>query len=77
LYASQSCILTPPPTHLPAAQAEIRAFLESVYGLRVGVVRTLNVEGKKKRQKGGHYRRADFKKAYVSLLPDAAQALDA
>jgi len=37
-------------------------------------VRTLNVEGKKKRQKGGHYRRADFKKAYVSLLPDAAQA---
>lgn len=31
-------------------------------------VRTLNVEGKKKRNKGGSfYRRTDWKKAYVTL----------
>jgi large subunit ribosomal protein L23 len=44
-------------------QAEIKAFLESVYGLRVESVRTLNYEGRKKRGKGGFFRRPDYKKA--------------
>lgn len=34
---------------------EIRKFLESVYGLNVAKVNTLNVEGKKKRGKTGAF----------------------
>lgn len=37
-------------------QVEIKAFLESVYGLDVAKVNTLNVEGKKKRGKFGFFR---------------------
>ena len=40
----------------PPPQAEIKAFLESVYGLRVANVNTLNYEGKKKRSKHGYHR---------------------
>jgi len=54
-------------------QLEIKEYLEKVYGLCVGSVRTLNYEGRKKRRpyngKQYHIRRTDYKKAYVSLLP--------
>jgi large subunit ribosomal protein L23 len=43
-----------------------------VYGLEVESVRTVNVEGKKKRSKQGWYRRSDYKKAFVSLKEPAA-----
>lgn len=41
------------PAHV---QVEIKHFLESVYGLSVAKVNTLNVEGKKKRGKYGFFR---------------------
>jgi len=53
-------------------QFEIRQYLERVYGLNVSQVRTLNVEGRKKRAKHGYYRRTDYKKAYVTLKGPAA-----
>ena len=55
-------------------QPEIKQFLERVYNLNVASVRTLNVEGKKKRGKHGFYRRPDFKKVYVTLNPGFAAA---
>lgn len=39
-----------------AGQVDIKHFLESVYGLNVAKVNTLNVEGKKKRGKHGFFR---------------------
>lgn len=49
-------------------KAEIKAFLESVYGLSVARVSTCNYEGPKKRSKSGHfYRKPDYKKAFVVL----------
>lgn len=60
-----------------ASKIEIKRVLESIYGLQVAKVNTLNMEGKKKRAKGNlaFYRRPDYKKAYVTLkepvsLPD-------
>ena len=52
-------------------QAEVKAFLEKAHGLAIESVRTLNVEGKKKRSKTGYYRRADYKKVYVTLKEPA------
>lgn len=49
------------------SKVEIKTFLESVYGLNVAKVNTLNVEGKKKRSKHGFFRRPDYKKAFVVL----------
>jgi len=48
-------------------KAEVKQFLEKAHGLKVESVRTLNVEGKKKRSKTGFYRRVDYKKVFVSL----------
>jgi large subunit ribosomal protein L23 len=53
-------------------QLDIKAVLTRVYGLNVEKVRTLNVEGKKKRTKYGFYRKPDWKKAYVTLKPPEA-----
>ena len=53
-------------------QLDIKAVLTRVYGLNVEKVRTLNVEGKKKRTKYGYYRKPDWKKAYVTLKPPEA-----
>eukprot|EP00205_Picochlorum_sp_RCC944_P000475 CAMPEP_0182611976 /NCGR_PEP_ID=MMETSP1330-20130603/16230_1 /TAXON_ID=464278 /ORGANISM="Picochlorum sp., Strain RCC944" /LENGTH=386 /DNA_ID=CAMNT_0024831449 /DNA_START=190 /DNA_END=1346 /DNA_ORIENTATION=+ len=50
-----------------ATKGEIKNILEGVYGLEVEKVKTVNYLGKKKRGRDGFYRRADFKKAYVSL----------
>lgn len=49
------------------SKVEVKHFLESVYGLSVAKVNTLNVEGKKKRGKFGFFRRPDYKKAFVTL----------
>lgn len=43
-------------------QVEIKRFLESVYGLKVEDVRTINYEGKRKRRKTGFFREIDYKK---------------
>ena len=48
-------------------QIEIKTLLERLYALPVARVATANVEGKKKRSRGGLYRRPDFKLAYVKL----------
>ncbi|CAM6034464.1 unnamed protein product [Sphagnum compactum] len=52
-----------------ASKIEIKRVLESLYGLQVAKVNTLNMEGKKKRARGSvaYYRRPDYKKAYVTL----------
>ena len=56
-------------------QAEVKSFLQSVYGVVVDSVRTLNVEGKKKRSKQGYYRRSDYKKVFVTLKePEAGSS---
>lgn len=59
---------------LRAVQVEIKHFLESVYGLHVEKVNTLNVEGKKKRGKFGFFRWAlpaclTLAGSSVALLP--------
>ena len=46
---------------------EVRAFLERAHGIGVERVHTANYEGKKKRDRGGFHRRADYKKVYVTL----------
>lgn len=43
--------------------------LESLYGVNVKTVNTVNFEGKKKRGKVGWYRKPDYKKAFVTLEP--------
>ena len=58
----------------PLLQAEVKQFLEKAHGLQVEQVRTLNVEGKKKRSKTGFYRRVDYKKVFVSLKEPKAAA---
>lgn len=50
-----------------ATKFDIKKTLEQVYGLRVARVDTVNYQGKKKRSKDALYRRADYKKAYVTL----------
>ncbi|GLT43956.1 hypothetical protein SLA2020_178770 [Shorea laevis] len=50
-----------------ASKIEIKRVLESLYGFDVEKVRTLNMEGKKKKAGGILYARPDYKKAYVSL----------
>jgi len=60
-----------PPRHV---QVEIKNFVESVYGMEVERVNTINYMGKKKRRltpKGHPYfiRLSDWKKAYVVFTP--------
>ncbi|XVE86778.1 hypothetical protein DITRI_Ditri18aG0061100 [Diplodiscus trichospermus] len=50
-----------------ASKIEIKRVLESLYGFDIGKVRTLNMEGKKKKRGGLLIARPDYKKAYVSL----------
>ncbi|KAL3137728.1 hypothetical protein ABBQ38_004994 [Trebouxia sp. C0009 RCD-2024] len=49
------------------SKPELKKYLESVYGLNVATVRTLNYEGAKKRSKHGFFRRPDYKKVYVTF----------
>jgi large subunit ribosomal protein L23 len=53
-----------------ANRIEIKHAIESIFTVKVGDVRTMQMRGKEKRQ--GRYagRRSDWKKAIVTLLPD-------
>lgn len=50
-----------------ASKIEIKRVLESLYGLEVEKVQTLNMQGKKKRRGGIVFAKPDYKKAYVTL----------
>ncbi|TKY47658.1 50S ribosomal protein L23 [Spatholobus suberectus] len=50
-----------------ASKIEIKRVLESLYGFEVEKVRTLNMEGKKKKVGGLLIAKPDYKKAYVTL----------
>ncbi|MBQ9925057.1 MAG: 50S ribosomal protein L23 [Clostridia bacterium] len=54
-----------------ANKIEIRKAIETIFGVKVQSVNTVNVMGKTKRM-GVHVgKRADFKKAYVQLTADS------
>ncbi|KAK8627027.1 hypothetical protein V6N13_134656 [Hibiscus sabdariffa] len=59
-----------------ASKTEIKSFLQSMYGLQVEKVRTLNMQGKKKRRGGHLIARPNYKKAYVTLKNPFAFASD-
>ncbi len=50
-------------------KVEIRQAVEQVFKVKVLKVRTVNLEGKKKRMGRIQGRRSDWKKAYVTLAP--------
>ncbi|XP_015890638.3 uncharacterized protein LOC107425195 [Ziziphus jujuba] len=50
-----------------ASKIEIKRVLESLYGFEVEKVRTLNMDGKKKKRGGLLIAKPDYKKAYVTL----------
>jgi len=50
-----------------AKKPEIKAAVEQLFNVKVADVRTVNVNGKTKRQGVRRGRRKDWKKAYVSL----------
>ncbi|MDY3006450.1 50S ribosomal protein L23 [Anaerococcus sp. AGMB00486] len=56
-----------------ANKAEIKEAIESIFdGVKVEKVRTLNFTGKKVRTRYGYGKKADWKKAYVTLTEDSA-----
>lgn len=50
-----------------ASKIEIKRVLESLYGFEVDKVRTLNMDGKKKKRGGLLVAKPDYKKAYITL----------
>ncbi|XP_071711744.1 uncharacterized protein [Rutidosis leptorrhynchoides] len=50
-----------------ASKIEIKRVLESLYGFEVDEVRTLNMDGKRKKRGGLLITKPDYKKAYVTL----------
>ncbi|MDA3877098.1 MAG: 50S ribosomal protein L23 [Halothiobacillus sp.] len=50
-----------------ADKAQIKAAVEKLFGVSVKAVQVLNVNGKTRRFRGVPGRRADWKKAYVTL----------
>ena len=52
-----------------ANKVEIRTAVETVFNVKVADVRTMNYEGKLKRMGRHQGRRADWKKAIVTLAP--------
>ncbi|RFQ08521.1 50S ribosomal protein L23, partial [Pseudomonas sp. ATCC 13867] len=48
---------------------EIKKAVESLFGVKVRRVTTLNVQGKTKRTVRGLGKRNDWKKAYIALQP--------
>ncbi|KAJ8769548.1 hypothetical protein K2173_005151 [Erythroxylum novogranatense] len=50
-----------------ASKIEIKRVLQSLYGFDVDNVRTLNMEGKKRKRGGVLIAKPDYKKAYVTL----------
>ena len=53
-----------------AKKNEIKTAVETVFNVKVQSVRTLNMQGKTRRTVRGMGRRSDWKKAYVTLMPD-------
>ena len=57
-----------------ANKPEIKAAIEAIFdGVKVKKVRTMNYEGKKVRPKHGYGKRADWKKAIVTLKDDSQE----
>ena len=57
-----------------ANKPEIKAAVEAIFdGVKVKKVRTMNYEGKKVRTKYGYGKRADWKKAIVTLTDDSQE----
>ena len=57
-----------------ANKPEIKAAIEQIFeGVKVKKVRTMNYEGKKVRTRHGIGKRADWKKAVVTLAEDSAE----
>ena len=57
-----------------ANKPEIKAAIEAIFdGVKVKKVRTMNYEGKKVRTKYGYGKRADWKKAIVTLTDDSQE----
>jgi large subunit ribosomal protein L23 len=54
-----------------ANKSEIRAAVEEVFGVKVQSVNTMNVKGKVKRQGRFVGKRADWKKAMITLTADS------
>lgn len=55
-----------------ANKAEIKHAIETIFeGVKVKKVRTLNFTGKKVRTRYGYGKKADWKKAYVTLTEDS------
>ncbi|MBL7574480.1 large subunit ribosomal protein L23 [Peptoniphilus asaccharolyticus DSM 20463] len=54
-----------------ATKTEIRAAVETVFGVKVKTVRTMNMAGKLKRQGAHQGRRPNWKKAIVQLTEDS------
>lgn len=50
-----------------ANKTEIKQAVETIFNVKVSAVRTLNVNGKKRRSAHGYGVRSDWKKAYVTL----------
>jgi large subunit ribosomal protein L23 len=50
-----------------ANKTQIKIAVEKVFGVKVASVNTLNRQGKRKRTKGGFGKRADSKRAVVTL----------
>ena len=59
---------------IDATKPEIRTAIETLFKVKVKAVNTLKVKGKTKRFKGRIGKRADFKKAYVTL--DEGHSID-
>ena len=53
-----------------ANKIEIKKAIETIFSVKVGSVRTLQVRGKVRRQGRWSGRRSDWKKAIVTLQPD-------
>ncbi|WP_099321599.1 MULTISPECIES: 50S ribosomal protein L23 [unclassified Anaerococcus] len=57
-----------------ANKPEIKAAIEAIFdGVKVKKVRTMNYRGKKVRTRFGYGKRADWKKAIVTLTSDSAE----
>jgi large subunit ribosomal protein L23 len=52
-----------------ATKAEVKEAIETIFKVKVGKVRIMNIKGKVKRFGGRLGKRSDLRKAYVTLLP--------
>ncbi|KAJ4716895.1 50S ribosomal protein L23 [Melia azedarach] len=59
-----------------ASKSEIKRVVESMSGLQVERVNTLNMQGKKKRRGGRLISRPNYKKAYVTLKKPISSHLE-